>query len=395
MLCPNTLSNKTGVGMALQKNFEDIKVNEDADIWNVILLLEWLKKHFERKVKVLTKASDSVEGKAKEVERTQYGFSWEQFSEHLGESKSVIEKFMTGNPLRDCPTGTRLLDQKVKFAKRARPLLDQQRPLPERIQQEMVAVYPDFSPLRAGPIKSAEVLRHQAIFPEGRLTVDNLSGLNAVVRVSTEGVTDPGQNMLNSPDSLSMKEVRVVGFSISILNVIPREVQCGINHSLFKMHQRGIVNKVVSSIEGVVVPQNRSVYFSGFSTFNKNPFFGWVSPDELIESYGISDEVHLHGAMMGLSANGYNFCGVFEMFPIFPMRSELLNDDRRNEFSELYKKVVLMAGVRNLDDTVECLLDMGVSASDPEKKLSPKNYLAQTIMYMVETRSDKRRLYLA
>lgn len=376
-------------------NYEDIKVNEDADVWNVILLLEWLKKHFERKVMVLEKSSNLDEINAAEVEKTKYGFEWKEFTEQLGETKSVIEKFMTGNPLRDCPTGAKLLDQKVKFAKRARPLLDQQRPLPERIQQEMVAVYPDFSPLRAGPIKSAEVLRHQAIFPEGRLSVDKLSGLSAIVRVSTEAVTEQGQNMLTNPDSLSMTEVRVVGFSISMLNVIPREVQCGINHSLFKLHQKGVVNKTVSSIEGVVVPQNRSVYFNGFGTFNKNPFFGWISPEELIESYGVRKEVHLHGAMVGLSANGYNFGGVFEMFPIFPMRSELLNDDRREKFSEMYDKLVLMTGVRDLDDTVDCLLNMGVFPSDPEKQLSPRDYLLQTIRYMVETRSDKRRLYLA
>lgn len=224
----------------------DVRSNFDAAY--LVHLISWLSTNARRDL-ILRPGED-------QIIRRRYGLTRAELAYTFETTVPIIDRYLWCDPGRGTPTGPALKIQSESFAPRAKFLLDQHKrtDLPAPVRASMARVFRNISRESGGLIQNRDVVDFNAIVPApGQIDLSALYGLQLLVRVSTEAVPAPHLG----------PEVKVGGVSISLLNVIPPDVQRGLNHTLFKIYHRGVTSLGTGIIEGVVFSQERSIYFEG------------------------------------------------------------------------------------------------------------------------------------
>lgn len=350
-------------------------VRTEYDEAYLVHLISWLRNNAKRELRLRPKEEVTV--------RERYGLTKAALAYAFDTTIPLIEKYLYADPNRGTPTGKALKEQSAHYAPTAKFLLDQHKraDLPAPVRSSMARVFKNVSREGEGPIKNRDVIDFGAMVPaSNQIDLSPLYGLQALVRVSTESISAPELG----------PEVRISGISISLLNVIPSGLQKGMNHTLFKIYHRGLASLGTDIIEGVVYSQENSIYFEGIGDSSQSPFFAWVRPPKApFATYRDDLEVYLHGVMAGISSTGYNFAGVFEMFPLPHelIQGDVTKDEDIPGFKELYKKGVATTGVQTLEETVSKLRSLGVPTSEED--------LTAILKTMFKTRSRDRHLYIS
>lgn len=354
---------------------EKSQVRSDFDEAYLVHLISWLRNNAQRQLRLRPDEDPT--------ERERYGLTKTALAYAFNTTIPIIERYLYADPNRGTPTGNSLVKQSIKFAPVAKFLLDQHNiaDLPAPVRTSMSRIYIDRSSDGLGPIRNRDAIEFNSMAPaSGHIDLSPMYGLQVMVRVSTESIPTPEIGA----------ETKVTGTAISLLNVIPPVIQEGVNHTLFKIYHRGLVSVGTDIIEGAVFSQENSIYFQGVGDSSQSPFFAWVRPPKApYSTYRRDLSVYLHGVMAGISSTGYNFAGVFEMFPLPHglIDQESTGDQENPSFKEMYKKGVEATGVQTLEETVAKLQELGIPIIERD--------LTDILNNMMQTRSRGRHLYIS
>lgn len=317
----------------------DIQLEDEFDPFAVVLLIRWLQNNVSK-----------PNGKSHTLERIAQDI--------LGITRHSLNRFLQQKLNR----GDEELVKARDYASKLKPVLDQGRPFPPAVRKLYKSVYGDgiFVDLDASdPVQLPEVLRHRSMghVPEQPADIMPLIGLSALVRRSDDFVAAPEIG----------EDAVLPGWSISLLNVLPKHVQEGLNHPLFVLHQRGLSSSSSLTIEGIVVTQDDRFVLQGVDTLQRRPFHAYITIPDQWKSYRVSDlepPVFGSGLMMGLSSVGRTvFAGRYDLFAI--PKTALQADATPAEasaFEDHYQQIKQKSiGVRNLDDTVAELKELGIA----------------------------------
>lgn len=319
-----------------QNDAEEIELKEDFDPFAVVLLIRWLEHNV-----------PGPGGKKRSIE---------SIAKALYISRHVLNRFLSEKLNRD-----EQAERARDYAKTLKPLLDQGRPFPRSILDLYATVYGDNETLdQKGPdkpVERPEVLRHRSMVrvPKEHAPIEPLVGLSALVRTANEHVKDKDSE---EPDAM------LPGWSISILNVPPQQVQKGYNHPLFVLRQKGLARSDLT-IEGVVLTLGDRLVFKGIDNIATRTFNATMPVGADWKEYRNSGEkapIYGSGVMLGLSSERGVFAGLFDLFAI--PRSTLPENHKPEDmdaFKDRYKKAVdKHAGVRDLKGTVAALEALGI-----------------------------------
>lgn len=315
---------------------ENITTIDEFDPFAVVILIRWLKSD----VKAPDGKSHSFEKIADEI---------------LGVNRHTLYQFLQRKINHD--------KEKLwarDYAHKLKLVLDQGRPFPPTIRNIYESVYGDVCSLEldnSKPVQLPEVVRHRAMahVPREPANIKPLLGLSVLIRLSNESVPAPELG-----DGASLP-----GWSSSVLNVLPDHVQCGLNHPLFTLSQRGLNSNSTLTVNGIVITQNDRFVFQGIDTLSRRPFHAYLRiPDEWASYRDNSEQRPIFGSgmMMGLSSGGNSpFAGLFEVFAIPDKTLENTGEEAKAGFNDLYRTIIGKSiGVRNLEDTVMEMVRLGI-----------------------------------
>lgn len=266
-------------------------------------------------------------------------------------SKSKFDLFMKAEPRADSAEIYERLAEEFApdFAALSNP------PQPVRVLFDLV--YSNLgtgspTPLNDDAVPAFRSLLHDDASTRGRF-LPKLEGLSLLIRRSTEFVSETPET--GAP--------RSEGYSISLLNVLPRHVGMGRHHPLFKLKQRGTQASRVVDINGAVIFQDDRFVLSGRESREQRGFQANVHfAEEQFEKYRETSDP-LAGVMLGVSHARSGLGALFQLYavPGGTLSAEEAEDPQAKQaFEELLSSIGDKIGVVNKETLLERLLEVGL-----------------------------------
>jgi len=289
------------------------------------------------------------------LKKKQKNAKLDAIAEHVGISRDQLNKFL-GQKLND--DDARKIH--VRLAQGLRAAIIEKNTIPQHIADIAEDIYGEaVTGVDAQAIQTPRVLRYKALSdaePRGEKDLATLTGLNLVIRRSTESLPAPTKD---NP------EAEIKGWAVALLNVIPRHYQDGNHHPLFKMRQVSLSrNELV--VEGVIVAHNDRIVLEGVELTEKKLLSATIAASaddwDRYRAAKKQDRRFTKGIMIGLSNAKAPFAAPFicvsvpnSVLPKNPSPAQ------EADFNDIHLRARKSLGVRDLKETVEAVQHLGVS----------------------------------
>lgn len=213
-------------------------------------------------------------------------------------------------------------------------------------------------PAESGAIEDSAVIGFRSLLTQNAAAEESflprLQGLSLMVRRSTEYVSEAG----------TASEAKTPGYSLSLLNVLPRGVGKGHHHPLFKIKQKGTLASRIVDISGAVVFQDDRFVLSGCELRERRPFE--CNVHFAAEQFDVYRTGHdpLSGVMLGVSHSKSGFGALFQLYavPGGTLAPDESNPEAIAAFDKLRKHIDSEAvGVMNRAVLLERLALLGIA----------------------------------